>query len=104
MHKITHGFWVMLQVMTRAERNANLLGVVLPFLGVIAAIFMLWGEAVDTADLILLAVTYLVGGFGITIGFHRMLTHRAFQTSKPMEYAFAVAGSYALQGSVLYWV
>jgi stearoyl-CoA desaturase (delta-9 desaturase) len=90
--------------MTRAERNANLLGVVLPFLGVIAAVFMLWGSAVDGADLILLGVTYLVGGFGITIGFHRMLTHRAFQTSKPLEYAFAVAGSYALQGSVLDWV
>src|SRR3954447_15994107 len=70
-------------VMTKAERNVNLIGVVLPFLGMLVAIVLLWNKAVDAADLILLAVLYLIGGFGITVGFHRMLTHRAFQTSKP---------------------
>ncbi|MGI8624667.1 MAG: acyl-CoA desaturase [Solirubrobacteraceae bacterium] len=90
--------------MNRAERTANLAGVVLPFLGVIAAVVLLWNEAVDGADLAILGVTYALTGFGITIGFHRMLTHRAFQTSKPVEYLFALMGSYALQGSVLDWV
>ena len=32
---------------------------------------------------------YLVTGFGVTVGFHRMLTHRSFRTSKPVEYLFA---------------
>src|SRR4051794_3284674 len=90
--------------MTRAERTANLIGVVLPFVGVLTAIALLWNQAVDTADLAILAVGYLLCGFGITIGFHRMLTHRAFQTSKAVEYTLAVLGSYAIQGSVLDWV
>ena len=40
--------------MTRAERNANLLGVVVPFLGVLAAIVLLWNRAVDATDLAIL--------------------------------------------------
>ena len=36
---------------------------------------------------------YLIAGFGVTVGFHRLLTHRAFQMHKPVEYAFAIAGS-----------
>jgi stearoyl-CoA desaturase (Delta-9 desaturase) len=49
-------------------------------------------------------VMYLLTGFGVTIGFHRMLTHRSFQTSKPVEYAFAVLGSMSVQGPVINWV
>src|SRR5688572_725327 len=90
--------------MTRAERNANLIGVVLPFLGLIVATVLLWQSWVDGIDLALLAGTYILFGFGITIGFHRLLTHRAFQTYKPVEYLFAILGSMGLQGSVLDWV
>jgi stearoyl-CoA desaturase (delta-9 desaturase) len=94
----------MLQLMTRAERNANLFGVVVPFVGMLAAIILLWDRAVDWFDLGLLAATYLTFGLGITVGYHRLLTHRAFATSKPLEYFFAITGSMGLQGSVLDWV
>ena len=47
---------------------------------------------------------YLLTGFGVTVGFHRMLTHRSFRTSKPVEYFFAAAGSMAVQGPVINWV
>ena len=47
---------------------------------------------------------YLLTAIGITVGFHRLLTHRSFQTSKPLEYAFAVLGSMAVQGPVISWV
>ena len=47
---------------------------------------------------------YLPTAVGITVGFHRLLTHRSFQTSKPVEYAFAVLGSMAVQGPVISWV
>ena len=40
----------------------------------------------------------------MTVGFHRLLTHRSFQTSKPVEYVFAAAGSMAVQGPVINWV
>ena len=96
--------WGNLQSMTRAERTANMIGVIIPFLGLFAAIVLLWNQAVDATDLAILAGTYLLFGFGVTIGFHRMLTHRGFATHKPLEYMWATLGSMALQGPVMDWV
>src|SRR3954467_12027507 len=90
--------------MTRAERTANMIGVVVPFLGLLAAIVLLWNRAVDATDLAILAVTYLLFGFGVTVGYHRLLTHRGFQTHRGLQYMWAVLGGMALQGSVLDWV
>ncbi len=90
--------------MSRTERAANLLGVVVPFAGVLAAIVLLWNRAVDVTDLALLAITYLLTAVGITVGFHRLLTHRAFATHAWLERVFAVLGSLSVQGSVLDWV
>src|SRR4051794_12814230 len=90
--------------MSRAHRISNLIGVVAPFLGLLAAIVLLWNRAVDAIDLALLAGGYLVIGLGVTVGYHRLLTHRSFQTYKPVEYVFAVLGSMSVQGSVITWV
>jgi stearoyl-CoA desaturase (delta-9 desaturase) len=90
--------------MSRAHRYFNLAGVFLPFIAIIAAIVQLWHEWVDWVDLGLLLGFYATTALGITIGYHRMLTHRALQGRKPVEYAFAVAGSMAVQGSVITWV
>jgi stearoyl-CoA desaturase (Delta-9 desaturase) len=90
--------------MSRAERTANLLGVVVPFVGVLVAIVLLWNRAVDGIDLAIMAVMYLVSAVGVTVGFHRLLTHRAFQTYPWLERCFAVLGSLSLEGSVLDWV
>jgi stearoyl-CoA desaturase (Delta-9 desaturase) len=89
---------------SRAHKISNLAGVLLPLIGFIVAIVLLWGTWVDWSDLAILAVLYVVTGLGITLGFHRMLTHRAFQTSKPVEYALAILGSMAVQGPVMTWV
>jgi stearoyl-CoA desaturase (delta-9 desaturase) len=90
--------------MTRVERTANLVGVVLPFVGTLVAIVMLWNRAVDLTDLIVLAVMYIVTAVGITVGFHRLLTHRAFASYPWVERTFAVMGSLSVQGSVMDWV
>jgi stearoyl-CoA desaturase (delta-9 desaturase) len=90
--------------MTRAERIANMVVVVVPFLGLIAAIALLWQSWVDVTDILIMVGCYVIAGFGVTVGYHRLLTHRAFKTYKPVEYAFAVAGSFGLQGGVLDWV
>ena len=90
--------------MTRGERIANLLGVVVPFVGVLVAIVLLWDRAVDAADIGILIVLYLLTGFGITVGYHRLLTHRAFQTHAWVERVLAVLGSMSVQGSVMDWV
>ncbi|MBA2240661.1 MAG: fatty acid desaturase [Solirubrobacterales bacterium] len=90
--------------MTRTEKIANLGAVILPFAATLTAIVLLWNEAVSAADLAIAAGMYVLTALGITIGFHRMLTHRSFLTPKPVEYAFAVLGSMAVQGPVLCWV
>ena len=46
-------------------------------------------------------IMYLMCGIGITVGYHRLLTHRSFQTYKGVEYAFAALGSMAIQGGPL---
>jgi stearoyl-CoA desaturase (Delta-9 desaturase) len=90
--------------MTRLEKRANMLAVVVPFVATLAAIVLLWNSAVSATDLGILAVMYLVTGLGVTVGFHRLLTHRSFQVSKPLEYTFAALGSMAVQGPVIAWV
>jgi stearoyl-CoA desaturase (Delta-9 desaturase) len=90
--------------MTRAAKIANLGALVVPFLATLAAIVLLWGQLVDWPDLVLFAVMYLLTAAGITVGYHRMLTHRSFRTHKPTEYVFATLGSMAVQGPVIAWV
>jgi stearoyl-CoA desaturase (delta-9 desaturase) len=89
---------------TRVERTANLIGVVVPFVGTLVAIVMLWNRAVDLTDLIIMVVMYMVTAVGITVGFHRLLTHRAFASYPWVERTFAVLGSLSVQGSVMDWV
>jgi stearoyl-CoA desaturase (delta-9 desaturase) len=90
--------------MSRAQRLTNLAAVILPLIAFVAAIVLLWNSWVGWHDLLLLGVLYVLTGLGITVGFHRMLTHRSFQTSKTVERVFAVLGSLAVQGSVIQWV
>jgi stearoyl-CoA desaturase (delta-9 desaturase) len=90
--------------MTRTEKIANLGAVAIPFAATIAAVVLLWNRAVRPADLAIAATMYVFSALGITVGFHRLLTHRSFQTSKPVEYALAVLGSMAVQGPVISWV
>ena len=90
--------------MTRADRIANYVAIVLPFVGVLVAIALLWNRAVDGIDLAIFAVMYLATGFGITVGFHRLFTHRSFAAKRPVEYGLAILGSMAIEGPVDQWV
>ncbi len=47
---------------------------------------------------------YLSGALGITLCYHRSLTHRGLRMRKPLEYALAILGSLALQGDPIRWV
>jgi stearoyl-CoA desaturase (delta-9 desaturase) len=70
----------------------------------LASIVLLWNKAVDWTDLGIFVFMYAITGFGITIGFHRLFTHRAFETSEPMRVLLAIFGSMAVEGSVISWV
>lgn len=90
--------------MTRAEKAVNLGAVVVPFVATVGAVVLLWNSWVGWGDVAIAAAMYLMTAIGITVGFHRLLTHRSFQTAKPVEYLFAVLGSMAVQGPVIAWV
>src|SRR5689334_11127015 len=81
------GSWV------KARAEQVLLGViiVLPIAALGAAVLLMWGR-------------YFLTGHGITVGFHRYLTHGAFKAKKALRVALAVAGSMAVQGPVIRWV
>jgi stearoyl-CoA desaturase (delta-9 desaturase) len=89
---------------TRLERNVNIAAVVLPFLGVVAGGALLWDHFLSPLDLAIAGVMYLATAIGITVGFHRLLTHRAFQTHAWLRYTLAVLGSMAVQGPAIDWV
>jgi stearoyl-CoA desaturase (Delta-9 desaturase) len=77
---------------------------VLPLAGVVLAFRGLWGTAVGGVELGLFLGFYVVTGLGITVGYHRMLTHQSFKAPTAVRVLFAVAGSLAVQGSVVDWV
>jgi len=55
-------------------------------------------------DVVVLALTYVGTGAGVTIGFHRLLTHRSFKTHAPLRALWAIVGSAAAEGPVIDWV
>jgi len=89
---------------SRLERNVNIAAVAIPFIGTIIAAALAWGSFLHVRDLVIFAVMYLTSALGVTVGFHRHLTHRAFETSKPLHYALAIMGSLSVEGPVLAWV
>jgi len=89
---------------TRLERNVNIAAVVIPFLGVLAGAALLWNHFLGPRDLAIFGVMYVLTAVGVTVGFHRLLTHRAFQTRRWLRYTLAVFGSMSVQGPVIDWV
>ena len=90
--------------MTRTERYVSLGSVIVPFAAFVLAIVLLWQRAVDGTDLAILAVMYIVTAVGVTVGYHRLFTHRSFKAKRPVEIWFAVTGSMAAQGPIAHWV
>ena len=90
--------------MSRSQKITNLLGVTIPFAGFLASIFFLWGSYVTWRDLTIFAVGYALTTLGISIGFHRLFTHRSYETFRSIRYGLAVLGSMAVQGPVIRWV
>ena len=77
---------------------------VLPIVALGVAGWQLWAQALHTSDLIVFAIVYPLTGLGITVGFHRHLTHRAFKAKRPVRAALAILGSAAVEGPVISWV
>src|SRR6266699_3870463 len=78
--------------------------VTVPFCGFGVAVWLAWGHGLHLADILLAAAFYLVTGLGVTIGFHRLLTHRSFTAAPALRVVLAIAGSMSFEGEVIGWV
>ena len=88
----------------RFDRLANVLVMVVPFLALGLAAWQAWGGLLRWPDLVLLAVFYALSGAGITVGFHRLFTHRSFKTGPKLRLVIGALGSAALEGPLIEWV
>ena len=80
------------------------MAIVLPFVGLIAAMILVWGWGIDWLHLGLFLGGYILTAFGITIGYHRLFTHRAFETTVPVQVIAGILGSMAVEGPLFKWV
>jgi stearoyl-CoA desaturase (delta-9 desaturase) len=87
-----------------AERMTTALFVVVPLIAMAYGVVRWWGHGIGTRDVILAAAFYVVVGHGVTIGFHRLLTHRSFAAARPLKIALSVLGSMAFEGGPVGWV
>jgi stearoyl-CoA desaturase (delta-9 desaturase) len=88
---------------TRDRIITGLLTVV-PFLMLGFVVWQLWGGWLYWHDLAVFAIVYIPFGLGITVGFHRLFTHRSFKTSPAMRAIIGALGSAAIEGPVISWV
>ncbi|HET9184686.1 MAG TPA: fatty acid desaturase [Solirubrobacterales bacterium] len=77
---------------------------IVPFIAVGLAGWQVWGSALHWSDVFLFVGMYLFTGLGITVGFHRLLTHRSFKTYPWLRGLFGILGSAAIEGPVISWV
>jgi len=89
---------------TLRHKIFNLIGVTVPVAGLVAAIVLLWNRAIGPLELGLMVGLYVLTCLGVTLGYHRMFTHRAFEASRAFRAVIAVIGSMAVEGSVITWV
>src|SRR5688572_19988339 len=78
--------------------------VTIPFVALIAAVPVMWGWGLNWIDVVLFVTLYVIGGFGIGVGFHRYLTHGSFKAKRWLRIVLAVGGSFAIEGSPTQWV
>jgi stearoyl-CoA desaturase (Delta-9 desaturase) len=86
------------------ERVVRTLAFGVPPAALVAAAWLAWGGTLHWQDLLVLAITYTLSGLGVTVGFHRLFTHRSFKTTRPLRALLAVLGSMAVEGPLIEWV
>ncbi|MGA2756134.1 MAG: acyl-CoA desaturase [Solirubrobacteraceae bacterium] len=88
----------------RADRIATAIVTLLPVVALAVAIPLAWGSVLHFYDVIVFVLCYVPTGLGITIGFHRLLTHRAFETTPAIRALFTIFGCMAIEGPPIEWV
>src|SRR4051794_29394509 len=77
---------------------------VVPILALGAVVWQAWNGIVHPGDLVVFLILYVLTGLGVTVGFHRLLTHRSFKAGRVVRGALAILGSAAIEGPAISWV
>ncbi len=88
----------------RRDRVITGLVTTLPMLSLVVVGWQLWARLLGWNDIFVFATLYVPTGLGVTVGFHRLLTHRAFKTRRWVRVSLAILGSAAIEGPVISWV
>ncbi|GAB2745749.1 acyl-CoA desaturase [Nocardioides pakistanensis] len=91
-------------VQSRKEQVALAVFIIVPFLAVAAAVPVAWGGWLGWTDIAIMVTMYWLTGHGITVGFHRLFTHKSYKPNRAVKIFWAIAGSMAIQGPVIRWV
>jgi stearoyl-CoA desaturase (Delta-9 desaturase) len=87
-----------------AQRFFTGLLVVGPVVALALCVPLMWGRLLHPRDVVLGVVLYAITGHGITVGYHRLFTHRSFTANRPLKIGLGVAGAMAVEGSLIGWV
>jgi stearoyl-CoA desaturase (delta-9 desaturase) len=86
------------------DRTLTAIVTALPVVGLVIAAWLAWGGTLHWQDLVVFVVTYVPIGLGVTVGFHRLFTHRAFKAKPAVRAVAAALGTAALEGPIIPWV
>jgi stearoyl-CoA desaturase (Delta-9 desaturase) len=88
------------------RRDRVITGIVtaVPILSLFFVGWQLWDRLLGWSDIFVFVLLYVLSGLGVTVGFHRLLTHRAFKTTRSVRAVLAILGSAAIEGPVISWV
>jgi stearoyl-CoA desaturase (delta-9 desaturase) len=94
------------ELVVSERRDRVIAGIVtaIPILSLFVVGWQLWASLLGWNDIFVFVLLYVLTGFGVTVGFHRLLTHRAFKTTPPIRATLAILGSAAIEGPVISWV
>jgi stearoyl-CoA desaturase (delta-9 desaturase) len=91
-------------VSERRDRVITAIVTAVPILSLFFVGWQLWASLLGWNDIFVFLLLYALSGLGVTVGFHRLLTHRAFKTTRSVRAALAILGSAAIEGPVISWV
>ena len=77
---------------------------IVPFVALGVVCWQVWASLLHWSDIVVFAILYVFTALGVTVGFHRLFTHRSFATTRWMRGVLAALGSAAIEGPIISWV
>src|SRR5271154_6452748 len=95
---------IQVPVLENVDRAVTGLITAVPPLLLLIVAWQAWSRELHWRDIVIFLIMYIPIGLGVTVGFHRMLTHRSFKTSPGMRGLWAILGTMSVEGPVISWV